>query len=234
MHLCFSWKELQNNVFFSIQYKSVFIAVIFLSGSVISQQEKSSLTIRYFDGNKIALPDEVFVLYKEKDSIGSCTTNAQGECKFDINLDVQSEYTVVEPKHYYTNGNTLSIKTEDFAQDYILEMTQRKSCTLRNNYQVFFGRNMIEPVHDIEMEFLNQLISDHPNICIEFTQAIVGSESEEIARQRMNQFRLFIENNCSDIDCVQFSDQLHYLPELQNDQRSRIEAVIAGLDSKCN
>lgn len=234
MHLCFSWKELQNKVFFSIQYKLVFIAVIFLSGSVISQQEKNSLTIRYFDGNKIGLPDEVFVLYKEKDSIGSCTTNALGECKFHINLEFQTEYIVVEPNHYYTEGNTLSIKTEDFPQDYILEMTQRKSCTLRNNYQVFFERNMIEPVEDIDIEFLNQLIADHPTICIEFTQAIVGSESEEIAKQRMKQFKLFIENNCSDIDCVQFSDQLHYLPETLDDQRSRIEAVVAGLDSKCN
>lgn len=98
---------------------------------------------------------------------------------------------------------------------------------------ILYEKNELDPVDPFDIHLLNEIINDHPNICIEFSQTIIPSENEDLAARRMKRFKEFIEQHCIDTTCIVVSDQIHHLPKTVSDQRSRIEAAVTSLDSKC-
>lgn len=89
-------------------------------------------------------------------------------------------------------------------------------------------------MEEFEVEQILRILKNYPEICIEFSQTIVHSESDKISFKRKTNFLKFLEGNGVDMSCTRFDETVRFLRAFDEDQRSWIQGAIYSLHSKCD
>ncbi len=216
----------------------VFSWVLVGTSLVFSQDEHelSSIQVRcqYESGEHI--PDRVFTFYKGEDSITSAITDENGEFVLELELEFLTKYELLEKqKSSSYPSKPIIIETTYSPYIYVLEITLANPNASKFQGQIaYYQPKEIKKIEEFEVEKILSIIENHPEICIQFSQTIIHSESEKIAKKRKNNFLTFLEGNGVDMTCIQFEDEPRYLRAFDEDQRSRIQGAIYSMESKCN
>lgn len=175
-----------------------------------------------------------YTLFKGNDSITSATTDVDGQFTFEIELEFNSDYVLSPINNPDGLGkDDLEFQTIYSPMEYIFEF---QNLAVRREYggQVAYYRaNNTKNVEEFEVEQILSIIEVHPEICIQFSQTIIRSESKKTAKKRKANFMKFLEENGVDMSCIQFDKETRVLKAFDEDQRSRIQGAIASMESKC-
>ena len=213
-----------------------FVGALLWASTVFSQDELSSLQVRCEYDSGAVISDKVFTLYQGKDSITSAITNENGEFIIELKLEFSTEYELIEYQKSDSYPSTpMKFETTVFPFDYIIEMTLSKDEPNQFKGQIaYYQPKNIKKIEEFEVEQILSIIEAHPEICIQFSQTIVRSESLNIANKRKANFLKFLEENGVEMSCIQFEEEPRFLRAFDEDQRSRIQGAISSMDSKCN
>lgn len=214
---------------------TTFFVALFSASPSFSQSDFSSLTVILTDYAKEPIPGESFTLFVGEDLVVTRTTDENGEFRID-SLLLDTEYTLFDNSSsatYYSEP--LKLITDPFQQDYIVTLSHTASKYRQEHSPsvIYFEQNQVEPVENFEAEFIRELLKEHPELCLEFSQAIGYDESEEILQARKDNFLKHLEETKVDITRIRFSDKVHILSDAFEDRRSRIEGAVYSMDSEC-
>ena len=205
-----------------LSYSQTYTAKI--SGSIVGNFEE-------------VIPDVTVSLYKGSDSITSVKSNLEGLFLMEAELLDQSEYRLkLQNETGIRIDDELTFQTEMYRTDFVFDLAYPyvKNCHLNGHHIAYYLANETKKIDDFDVEWLLDFQTDRPEICIEFAQVIVHSESEKIAKKRMSNFKKYLEECGVDMSRVLFDETIHYLTAFHDDQRSRIEGVIHSFDSPCH
>lgn len=213
-----------------------FIGMLICSSTVFSQDEFSSLHLRCQYESGEGIQAKVFVLYQGKDSISSGTTDDNGEFIIELNLEFSTEYELIEYQRTDSYpSEPMKFETTAFPFSYLIEITLAKDEPNHYEGQVaYYQFNDTKKIEEFEVVQILGLIENHPEICIQFSQAIIHSESQKTAKKRKANFLKFLEENSVDMSCIRFEEDPRFLKAFDEDQRSRIQGAIYSMESKCN
>ena len=208
---------------------------ILFNGEAQTYEAQISGTLKYDSNENIS--DVTIVLYQGSDSITACKTNINGAFLMEVELVDQTDYFLefVDGIFEFISKDKMHFQTEMYRTDFVFDMVYPQPQTSCSSGQVaYYQLKEVKKIEEFEVEQILSIIEEHPKICIQFSQTIVHSESEKIAKKRKNNFLKFLEENGVDMTCIQFEDEPRFLRAFDEDQRSRIQGAIYSMDSKCN
>lgn len=218
-----------------------FLKLLFLLGWMVSscssyaQSYNAQISGSIVSNATDAIPGVTLSLFKGFDSISSTKTDVDGLFLLEIELMDQSEYILkIANGKEFPIDDELKFQTEMYRSDFVfeLEYPRTRLCELKS-LTAYYLANETKTIENFEVMDLLDLLNEHPEICIEFAQVIIRSESDKTAKKRMAHFKKHLENSGVDMSCIQFDETVHYLTIFQDDQRSRIDGAVYSLDSKC-
>jgi hypothetical protein len=166
-----------------------------------------SLGLVYFDSSCIVLDfDTLFLEF-----------SVQGK-----KLWMESE--LINP--FLKNGDTRSF-------EFIKEFVIRKACFGHLDDFIVYSQAFSKDSFDIiNPEYLFSILAHYQNICITLTQTKHPDESDELAQDRILNFKRMLENTGIPTRKIMLSVESHVLSEdeLKTDSRPRIEFSIGGFD----
>lgn len=218
-----------------------FLKVLFLLGSMLTscfsyaQSYSAKISGSIVSNAPDVIPGVTISLFKGFDSLTSTKTDLDGLFLLELELMDQSDYIlkIANGKEFPINDE-LKFQTEMYRSDFVfeLEYPRTKLCELKS-LTAYYLANETKTIENFEVEHLLDLLKEHPEICIEFAQVIIHSESEKTAKKRMAHFKKHLENSGADMSCLRFDEKVRFLSVFQDDQRSRIDGAIYSLASKC-
>lgn len=219
-----------------------FLSLIFLVGILLSsfQMRAQSYdaritgTLEYDSHEKI--PNVTITLYHGYDSITSTKTDVNGSFLMEAELKDQTEYylKLIDGMPEYLSKDELKIQTGMYRSDFVFNMVYPEPRTEYFGGQVaYYQPNNTKKIEEFEVQQIRSIIEKYPDICIQFSQTIIHSESEKTANKRKANFLKFLAENGVDMSCIQFEKDPRFLRAFDEDQRSRIQGAIYSMDSKC-
>ncbi len=199
-----------------------------------SYEAHISGSISYENGEKVE--GVTVTLFEENDSISSTKSNKLGEFFLEVELFDKTEYylMLVEGMPEFLSKDKLLMSTEMYRTDFVFDLVYPTPRIDQSSGQVaFYAANETKKFTEFEVEQILRIITKYPNVCIEFSQTILRSENEKIAKKRKINFLKFLQEAGVDISCVRFNDRPRILQAVNEDQRARIQGAIASLESKC-
>ncbi|MCJ8289286.1 MAG: hypothetical protein HRT58_08035 [Crocinitomicaceae bacterium] len=212
------------------------VGVLLLSFQMRAQSYDARITGTLEYDSHEYIPNVTITLYQGYDSITSTKTDVNGSFLMEVELLDQTEYylKLIDGMPEYLSKDELTIQTGMYRSDFVFNMVYPEPRTEYFGGQVaYYQPKEVKKIEEFEVQQILSIIEKHPEICIQFSQTIIHSESEKTAKKRKVNFLKFLEKNGVDMSCIQFEKDPRFLRAFDEDQRSRIQGAIYSLDSKC-
>lgn len=225
--------NIMNSLFFlSILFSSFF-------EGVIGQTDSTSISGKVTDVHSDRpIPDIDVLLFENQDTLMVTKTDSLGEFKFNVSVKSGKDYTL-KTKCYPRSfiGDTIEIvpTKEGVVYEYIIET----SCFYYNNkpkdivayYEVGDTINF----SGLNIEFLNDLMQEYPQMCLKASPFHIASESEKTVKSRIHNFKDSLLQSKIDMSRITFSAPriIENIKKEHNKQQSKIYFEVTRMDGDC-
>ena len=181
---------------------------------------------------KTDIPNASIFILENADTVYRGQSDEYGKFNIQLVLDKSKKWKALGRAYCGNTEITLYVPKDSsmFSSNHItfyFDLLLLKSCTLGYS-TVYYEMNTIDHSIDEDVIVLSGLIKEYPAFNLEFFQTISQKENPEVAKKRMEAFKLLLEKNNVPITNITFSDKVFYIDEYEPDQRARIQCGITS------
>lgn len=174
------------------------------------------------------------ILWENQDSIKSTITSNTGQFILYSEFATGNTYSLSFDYEYQSQNDVILFEPGDslYPQDFIVEVSLIKNEleSFSNKGEIYFDKNQIDGIQDDDIKFIQALIKDYPEICIEFYYMGSNVEKKEFASKRIDKLTKTLESNAINNSNFTFRDDQSKVRAYEDDQRARFWISVSSLN----
>jgi len=174
---------------------------------------------------------EIFLI-KGVDTIEVLESNANGAYSWTSELSVGDEITLTAKRQFFSS-RSVQFTVPHYSTIVELNFELTEFLIDRPNTPIY-DKNSTDQFTGFDVDLMKYQLRKFEHFCIEFRHVTYCNERDEIAEQRMTNFRQYLIDHTIDIGNFSFNTENSRLDCNTDDCRGRIEGKMLSVEEKCD